>query len=84
MNEMADDVWDPTGVFVSIRTLIPGAAIDQLKDHCRTIPRLTVYHVGIHPDHRRFVVRFEARGGAEKLIPRSWKGVPVVLERGSL
>lgn len=72
---------DPSGERLSILVLEDGAELDRLRERCEEIEFATVHSVSIHEDHKRFSVRFSARRGAECQFPKTWMGIPVVLER---
>lgn len=72
---------DPSGERLSILVLEEGAELDRLRERCEEIEFATVHSVSIHEDHKRFSVRFSARRGAECQFPKTWMGIPVVLER---
>ena len=76
-------VWSLDGVHLSIHVNEPGGAIETLRKHCESIEYLTVHAVHIHEDHKRFVVQCTARRGAERLVPKTWEGVPVVRRMGN-
>lgn len=62
-----------------------GVSLDELpklEAHCDTIKCLTVYAVAVHEDHKRFVVYCSGRRGAERLVPKTWAGWPVVRRMG--